>query len=205
GVFIGINSYEYANAELFSGNTSDITPYSTTGVSLSSAAGRISYYYDFTGPAVTNDTACSSTMTALNAAVESLRNQQCDMAIVGGANLLLSPESFIGLSKYGGLSEDGKCKPFDEAADGFGRGEGCGVIVLKRMEDAIDAEDDMKALVKSVALGQDGRSNGYTAPNGLSQQKVIKQALTNAGLTGKDLDYIETHGAGTPLGDLIEV
>ncbi|WP_026906947.1 hybrid non-ribosomal peptide synthetase/type I polyketide synthase [Paucisalibacillus globulus] len=205
GVFIGINSYEYANAELFSGNTSDITPYSTTGVSLSSAAGRLAYFYDFTGPAITSDTACSSTITALNAAVESLQNHQCDMAIVGGANLLLSPESFIGLSKYSGLSKDGRCKPFDETADGFGRGEGCGVIILKRLEDAKMASDDVKAIVKSVALGQDGKSNGYTAPNGISQQRVISQALTNAGLAAEDIDYIETHGAGTPLGDLIEV
>ncbi|XOI99322.1 aminotransferase class III-fold pyridoxal phosphate-dependent enzyme [Paenibacillus polymyxa] len=205
GVFIGISAYEYANAELFSGDASDITPYSTVGVSLGSAAGRLSYFYDFKGPAITCDTACSSSISALNMAVDSLRNNQCDMAIVGGSNLLLTPEPFVGLSKFKGLSKDGKCRAFDAEADGFGRGEGCGVIILKRLKDAKDAGNEVSALVKSVAIGQDGRSNGFTAPNGLSQQSVIRQALHNAQLMVDDIDYIETHGTGTPLGDLIEV
>lgn len=205
GVFIGISAYEYANAELFSGDASDITPYSTVGVSLGSAAGRLSYFYDFKGPAITCDTACSSSISALNMAVDSLRNNQCDMAIVGGSNLLLTPEPFVGLSKFKGLSKDGKCRAFDAEADGFGRGEGCGIIILKRLKDAKDAGNEIAALVKSVAIGQDGRSNGFTAPNGLSQQSVIKQALHNAQLTIDDIDYIETHGTGTQLGDLIEV
>ena len=205
GVFIGVSAYDYAVAELFSGDASDITPYSTVGVSLGSAAGRLSYFYDFKGPAITCDTACSSSISALNMAVDSLRNNQCDMAIVGGSNLLLNPEPFVGLSKFKGLSKDGKCKAFDAEADGFGRGEGCGVIILKRLKDAKDAGNEVTAIVKSVAIGQDGRSNGFTAPNGLSQQGVIRQALHNAQLTVDDIDYIETHGTGTQLGDLIEV
>ncbi|MDK8180278.1 type I polyketide synthase [Paenibacillus sp. UMB4589-SE434] len=205
GVFIGISAYEYANAELFSGVASDITPYSTVGVSLGSAAGRLSYFYDFKGPAITCDTACSSSISALGMAVDNLRNKQCDMAIVGGSNLLLTPEPFIGLSKFNGLSKDGKCRAFDDEADGFGRGEGCGVIILKRLKDANHAGDEVAAVVKSVAIGQDGKSNGFTAPNGLSQQSVIRQALHNAKLTVDDIDFIETHGTGTPLGDLIEV
>ncbi|WP_255668414.1 type I polyketide synthase [Brevibacillus daliensis] len=205
GVFIGMSAYEYANAELFSGDACDITPYSTVGVSLGSAAGRLSYFYDFKGPAITCDTACSSSISALNMAVDSLKNNQCDMAIVGGSNLLLTPEPFIGLSKFNGLSKDGRCRAFDNEADGFGRGEGCGVIILKRLKDARRAGNEVAALVKSVAIGQDGKSNGFTAPNGLSQQSVIRQALHNAKLTVDDIDYIETHGTGTPLGDLIEV
>ncbi|TVX93370.1 type I polyketide synthase [Paenibacillus agilis] len=205
GVFIGMSAYEYANAELFSGDACDITPYSTVGVSIGSAAGRLSYFYDFKGPAVTCDTACSSSISALNMAVDSLRNNQCDMAIVGGSNLLLTPEPFIGLSKFNGLSKDGQCRAFDNDADGFGRGEGCGVIILKRLKDAKSDGNKVAALVKSVAIGQDGKSNGFTAPNGLSQQSVIRQALHNAKLTIDDIDYIETHGTGTPLGDLIEV
>lgn len=205
GVFIGISAYEYANAELYSGDASDITAYSTAGVSLSSAAGRLSYFYDFKGPAIICDTACSSSISALNMAVDSLRNNQCDMAIVGGSNLLLTPEPFIGLSKFSGLSKDGKCRAFDNEADGFGRGEGCGIIVLKRCKDAKQAGNEVVALIKNVVIGQDGKSNGFTAPNGLSQQGVIKQALQHAKLTVDDIDYIETHGAGTPLGDLIEI
>lgn len=205
GVFIGISAYEYANAELYSGDASDITAYSTAGVSLSSAAGRLSYFYDFKGPAIICDTACSSSISALNMAVDSLRNNQCDMAIVGGSNLLLTPEPFIGLSKFSGLSKDGKCRAFDHEADGFGRGEGCGVIILKRCKDAKQAGNEVVALIKNVVIGQDGKSNGFTAPNGLSQQGVMKQALQNAKLTIDDIDYIETHGAGTPLGDLIEI
>jgi acyl transferase domain-containing protein len=205
GVFIGISSCEYANAELYSGDATDITPYSMVGASLGSAAGRVSYFYDFKGPAVTCDTACSSSISALNMAVDSLRNNQCNMAIVGGANLILTPETFIGLSKFNGLSKDGKCKAFDHEADGFGRGEGCGVIILKRLNDAKHAGNEVAALVKGIAIGQDGKSNGFTAPNGLSQQRVINQALHNAKVTADDIDYIETHGTGTALGDLIEV
>lgn len=205
GVFVGISAYEYAKAELFSGSTNDITPYSTVGVSLGSASGRLSYFYDFKGPAITCDTACSSSLSALSMAVDSLRNNQCDMAIVGGSNLLLTPEPFVGLSKFSGLSKDGKCKAFDNEADGFGRGEGCGVIILKRLKDANAAGNQISAIVKGVAIGQDGKSNGFTAPNGLAQQSVIRQALHNAKLTVDDIDYVETHGTGTQLGDLIEI
>ncbi|WP_028545532.1 type I polyketide synthase [Paenibacillus taiwanensis] len=205
GVFIGISSCEYANAELYSGDATDITPYSMVGASLGSAAGRLSYFYDFKGPAVTCDTACSSSIAALNMAVDSLRNNQCDIAIVGGSNLILTPETFIGLSKFNGLSKDGRCRAFDDEADGFGRGEGCGVIILQKLQDAKHAGNEVAALIKSIAIGQDGKSNGFTAPNGLSQQSVVKQALHHAKLSVDDIDYIETHGTGTSLGDLIEV
>ncbi|EPC8410314.1 amino acid adenylation domain-containing protein [Bacillus thuringiensis] len=204
GVFIGMNSLDYAKAEMLSGNVDDINPYSTTGTSFNAASGRIAYFYDLKGPAVSYDTACSSSIVALNGAVQSLRNGDCDLAIVGGVNLLLSPESFIGLSKTHGLSKDGRCKAFDASADGFGRGEGCGVVILKRLQDAKRDKNNIDAIVTSVFVGQDGKTNGFTAPNGISQKNVIMQTLKQANLTANDIDYIETHGTGTELGDFIE-
>ena len=205
GVFIGINSLDYMKAHLLSGDVNNIGPYSITGISFNAVSGRLAYYYDFKGPSITVDTACSSSLVALSAAVESLRKNECDMAIIGGVNMLLAPESFIGLSKINGLSPDGKCKTFDAEADGFGRGEGCGVVILKRLSDARADQNTIHAIVKSVFVGQDGRTNGFTAPNGISQKNLIKRALDQASLSPDDIDYIEAHGAGTELGDLIEV
>lgn len=204
GVFVGIDSMDYAKLELLSEDVAEITPYSLMGVSHHSAAGRMSYFYDFKGPAVSYDTACSSSIVALNSAVESLKNGQCDLAIVGGVNLLINPETFIGLSQLQGLSPDGRCKTFDKKADGFGRGEGCGVMVLKRLEDAQKDGNKIEALIKGIYVGQDGKSNGFYAPNGLAEERVIKEALKLSGLSVNDIDYIEAHGTGTVLGDSIE-
>lgn len=204
GIFIGMDSLEYFKAEVFSGNTNDITPYSLMGVSQHSAAGRIAYFYDFKGPAIVCSTACSSSLSALNIAVDSLRNRQCDMAIVAGVNLILSPEPFIGLSQFNAISSDGRCKTFDDNADGFGRGEGCGVVILKRYNDAIVDNNNIEAIVKSVSIGQDGKSNGFFAPNGLAEQRVIEDAIRKAEVRPSDIDYIEAHGTGTSLGDFIE-
>ncbi|MEO4052783.1 amino acid adenylation domain-containing protein [Solibacillus sp. CAU 1738] len=205
GVFIGFSSSDYFRAHMYSGDEKKITPYSVSGITYGAASGRISYFYDFKGPAVTIDTACSSSLVAINAAVESLKKGECSLAIVGGVNMLLTPESFIGLSKQHGLSKDGRCKTFDESADGFGRGEGCGVIVLKKLSQAKADNDSIYAIVKGVSVGQDGRTNGMTAPNGSAQKKVIMQALNQAQMKIDDIDYIETHGTGTPLGDAIEI
>jgi iturin family lipopeptide synthetase A len=205
GVFIGINSFDYLKAHYFSGDVNNIGPYSITGISFSALSGRLSYYYDFKGPSISVDTACSSSLAALSMAVESLRKNECDLAVVGGVNLLLAPESFIGLSKINGLSADGKCKAFDAQADGFGRGEGCGVVILKPLSTAKRDRNPISAMVKSIFIGQDGRTNGFTAPNGISQKNLIKQALDQASLSPDDIDYVEAHGAGTELGDLIEV
>lgn len=205
GVFIGINSSDYVKAQVMSGNMQDINSYSITGISFNAVCGRLSYFYDFKGPSVAFDTACSSSLVALNAAVSSLRRGECGMAVVGGVNMLLGQESFIGLSKINGISRDGRCKAFDASADGFGRGEGCGAVIIKRLSDALRDGDCVHAVVKSVAVGQDGRTNGFTAPNGISQGNVIRQALEMADLSVDDIDYVEAHGAGTGLGDLIEV
>lgn len=204
GVFIGLDSNEYFKAEVLSGDESDITPYSLMGVSQHSAAGRISYFYDLKGPSIMCNTACSSSLTALGLAVQSLREKQSDLAIVGGVNLLLTPSSFVGLSQFQALSSDGKCKTFDKSADGFGCGEGCGVVILKRISDAQRDGNSIEALIKGISMGQDGRTNGFFAPNGIAEKMVIQQAIKDSGCNINGIDYIEAHGTGTILGDTIE-
>lgn len=204
GVFIGLDAAEYFKTEVYSGEVEDITPYSIIGVSSHSAAGRVSYYFDFKGPSIVCNTACSSSLVALNTAMDSLKKRQCDLALVGGVNLLFSHNSFVGLSQFQALSGDGRCKTFDASADGFGRGEGCGVVVLKRLEDAQRDANDIEAVVRSACIGHDGRSNGFYAPNGLAEQRVMTEALRLSGASPDDVDYIEAHGTGTPLGDPVE-
>lgn len=204
GVFIGIDSYEYSMSEVVSGNLTDITPYSLMGNSAHAAAGRIAYFFDFKGPAMSFDTACSSSLTALNAAVQAFKDNQCDMAIVGGVNLMLSPNIFVSLSQMEALAPDGRCKAFDSSANGFGRGEGCGVIILKRLKNAVADGNYIEAVVKSVSVEHDGRTNGFYAPNGKSEKNVIETALKQSEISVDEIDYIETHGTGTVLGDSIE-
>ena len=151
------------------------------------------------------DTACSSSLVAVDLAVQALRGGRCPLAIAGGVNLMLVPEAAIYLSKVRALSADGRCKAFDVAADGYGRGEGCGVVVLKRLSDAVAAGDRVIAVIRGSAVNHDGRSSGLTVPNGAAQRTVIEQALANARLEPSDVAYIEAHGTGTPLGDPIEL
>ncbi len=205
GVFIGISSNDYDSAHLRSGDLSLIDPYSLTGFTFSTAVGRISYTLGLEGPSFPVDTACSSSLVALHLAIHSLRTGECDMALVGGVNLMLTPEPLIAFCKLRALSPDGRCKTFDASANGYGRGEGCGMIVLKRLDTAQLDHDRVLAVVKGSALNNDGRSNGMTAPNGLAQRRVISAALEDAGLQPSDIDYVEAHGTGTPLGDPIEV
>jgi len=204
GVFVGIDAYEYSMSELVSEDFRKITPYSLMGNSAHSAAGRLAYYFDFKGPAIAYDSGCSSSLTALNGAVAAIKSGQCNIAIVAGVNLLLSPNIFIALSQLEALSPTGKSKPFDISADGFGRGEGCGVIVLRRLDEALDNNDNIEAVVKSVCIEHDGRSNGFYAPNGESERRIIEHAIEASGLQPDDIDYIETHGTGTVIGDAIE-
>lgn len=204
GVFIGIDSVDYVNKELFSGNLNDIDTYTIFGVSSHAAAGRISYFYDFKGPAVCVNTGCSSSLSAISIAIDNLKNGQCDLALVGGVNIILNPQIFIGLSQFQAISPDGCCKTFDAAADGFGRGEGCGIVILKRVADAENEGNNIDAIIKGIAIGQDGKSNGFFAPNGLAEQNIMTEALDMTGLTPDDIDYLETHGTGTTLGDYIE-
>jgi acyl transferase domain-containing protein len=202
GVFIGICNNDYAR-RLSAAN--ELNAYFGTGNAYSTVAGRLSYFLGLTGPSLAVDTACSSSLVAVHLACQSLRKQECNLALAGGVNLLLSPEGSIVFSQAKMLSPDGSCKTFDADADGYVRGEGCGVIVLKRLSDAIKNQDNILALIRGSAINHDGSSGGLTVPNGPSQQKVICQALENGGVEPSEVSYIEAHGTGTSLGDPIEV
>ena len=204
-MFVGISSDDYAQAHRHSGRLELIDGYSLTGTCLAPAAGRMSYTFGFEGPSMAIDTACSSSLVAVHLACQSLRSGETDVALAAGVNLILSPVFHIASSKLGTISADGLCKTFDASADGYGRGEGCGVIVLKRLADARADGDRILALIRGSAVNQDGKSNGLTAPNGLAQERVIREALDRAGLAPEDIGYVEVHGTGTSLGDPIEV
>ena len=204
GVFVGISSNDYSQL-LLTRESSEIDAYLATGNSHSTAAGRLSYTLGFTGPSLAVDTACSSSLVAIHLACQSLRDRECDSALVGGVNRLISPEFSINFSKARMLAADGRCKTFDAAADGFVRAEGCGMIILKPLSDAIADGNPILALIRGSAVNQDGHSSGLTVPNGPSQQTVISQALENSNINPSQINYIEAHGTGTSLGDPIEV
>lgn len=205
GVFVGLSTHDYlgmASSEL---TYPEIEAYLAIGTSGAAGAGRISYRLGLHGPAVTVDTACSSSLVAIHQACQALQLDECDLALAGGANALLSPATMITFSQSRMLAPDGKCKTFDAAADGYVRGEGCGVIVIKRLEDAVRDGDRIRAVIRGSAVNQDGASGGLTVPNGVAQQRVITEALDRAGLAPNEVDYLEAHGTGTSLGDPIEV
>src|SRR6202011_5294272 len=151
------------------------------------------------------DTACSSSLVAVHQACQALHSGDCDLALAGGVNVLLSPVSTIAASRARMLSPVGRCKTFDASADGYVRSEGCGILVLKRLSDAVRDGDRVCAVIPGSAVNQDGASSGLTVPNGGAQQRLIAAALARAGLAARDVDYLEAHGTGTPLGDPIEV
>ncbi len=204
GVFIGISTNDYSRLHtVLLGNNVDA--YSGTGNALCIAANRLSYFLDLHGPSKAIDTACSSSLVAVHDACQSLRQRECNLALVGGVNLILSPDLTITFSAAQMLSPLGRCKTFDADADGYVRGEGCGIVVLKRLSDAVKDSDNILAVIKGTAMNQDGRSNGLTAPNGPAQQAVIRQALANAEINASEINYVEAHGTGTSLGDPIEL
>lgn len=205
GVFVGIATTDYQMLHTKYLAFEDIDAYTTIGNAESVVSGRISYQLGLKGPSISINTACSSSLVALHLACQSLRAGECHTALAAGVNALLSPEHFISLSKSGMLAPDGRCKTFDARADGFVRSEGCGVVVLKRLSEALEAGDDVLAVIRGSAINQDGRSNGLTAPNGPSQEAVILAALVDAKIGPESVGYIETHGTGTALGDPIEV
>lgn len=202
GVYIGCMTQEYA--ELIK-DDSAIDVHTGTGNAPSILAGRLAYYYGMQGPAMVIDTACSSSLLAVHLAVKSLRDKEIDMALVGGVNLQLSPRAAITESQAMMLAADGLCKTFDAKADGIGRGDGVGLVVLKRLSDALTAGDPICAVIKGSAANHDGRSSGLTVPSERAQEAVLKTALADALLTAADVGYIEAHGTGTALGDPIEV
>ena len=204
GVFVGICTNDYLQRHMHSGDTSRIDAYSYTGTAFSVAVGRLSYLLGLQGPSIAVDTACSSSLVGLHLACQSLRSGESNLALAGGVNLILAPDNTIYFCKVRALATDGHCKTFDADADGYARGEGCGMVVLKRLSDALRDGDNILALLRGTAVNQDGRSNGLTAPNGPAQQAVIRQALQQAGVQPAQISYVEAHGTGTPLGDPIE-
>ena len=202
GVFVGITANDYGH--LLRSTTSLSNIYMATGNALNAAAGRLAFTLGLQGPCMAIDTACSSSLVAVHLACQSLRSGESSLAIAGGVNATLMPDLFVLFSKWGMMAPDGRCKTFDAAADGFVRGEGCGMVVLKRLSDARAAGDRVLAVISGSAVNQDGRSSGLTVPNGVAQQKLLRQALADAGVAPGDVDYVEAHGTGTTLGDPIE-
>ncbi|WP_019548883.1 type I polyketide synthase [Streptomyces sulphureus] len=205
GVFTGITLHEYAVRQLRHLGPEEVDGYTVTSCLPNYASGRVSYFLGCTGPSIAVDAACASSLVTTHLACQSLRTGESDLALAAGTNLMLLPETNVTMSQWGALAPDGRCKAFDESADGLGRGEGCGVVVLKRLDDAQRDGDRVLAVVRGSAVNQDGASTNFTAPNGLAQEAVIREALRTSRLTPADIDYVEAHGTGTALGDPIEL
>ncbi len=203
GIYLGIANGDYGRA-LFA-HPELIDPYFSQGNAFSVASGRLAYLLGVHGPAMSIDTACSSSLVAVHLACQALRSGECDRALAGGVNLILTPEVNVNFSKAGMMARDGRCKTFDAAADGYVRGEGGAMVVLRRLRDAQADGDNILAVIRGSAVNQDGRSNGLTAPNGPAQEAVIRAALRAADLRPSQIGYAEAHGTGTSLGDPIEV
>ncbi|GII76186.1 hypothetical protein Sru01_11680 [Sphaerisporangium rufum] len=204
GVYVGASPVDFT-LELAGLADADLAGDLATGMGAYSLSGRLSYFLGWRGPSLTTDTACAASLTALHLAVAGLRRRETDVALCGAVNVLQHPRTFAILTAGKMLAPDGHCKTFDEAADGYARAEGCGVLVLKRFTDARRDGDTILALVRGTAIGQDGESAGLTAPNGTAQEAVMRAALADARLTPADIQYVEAHGTGTPLGDPIEM
>ncbi len=205
GVFVGSFWDDYSPRNFYQADPADLDGYRLLSQLRGLTAGRIAYVLGLHGPTLQLDTACSSSLLAVHQACQALRMGECDLALTGGVSLLVSPEQTIALCRMGAVAPDGRCKTFDARADGFGRGEGCVVLVLKRLTDALQAGDSIAAVIRGSAVNHDGRSNGLTVPNGLAQEAVIRQALHAAGVAPAQIQYVEAHGTGTRLGDPIEV
>ena len=203
GVFLGIGNHDYGRFAL--ADLEHIDAYTGSGNSPAMVAGRLSYFLGLHGPSLAIDTSCSSSLVAVHLACQSLRAAECRLALAGGVSLILSPDSNIALTKAHMMARDGHCKTFDESADGYVRSEGCGVVVLKKLSDAVSDGDRILAVIRGSAVNHDGRSGGLTAPNGPAQAAVIRSALEIAQVNAAEIGYLETHGTGTALGDPIEV
>ncbi|MCK6525788.1 AMP-binding protein, partial [Myxococcota bacterium] len=205
GVYVGVSASDWETRHLRSGQPARLDPWSATGSALSAAAGRLAYTLDLRGPAMAIDTACSSSLVAIHLACRALRDGDCAMALAGGVNLMLSPELSLCFARMGALSPTGRCRAFDDGADGYVRGEGVGVVVLKPLSAAQRDGDRVLGVLLGSAVNQDGRSHGFTAPNGEAQTAVIRAAMADAGVSPAEVLAVEAHGTGTPLGDPIEI
>ncbi|HVO48203.1 MAG TPA: type I polyketide synthase, partial [Steroidobacteraceae bacterium] len=204
GVFVGISTHDFSDMVASPANAHGIEAHTATGVAPSIAANRLSYVFDLRGPSIALDTACSSSLTAIHLACRSLALDECELALAGGVNLFLSAHSAVGLAKASMLSPDGRCRAFDSGANGFVRGEGAGLVVLKRFDAALRDGDRIYAMVRASAINQDGRTVGITVPSAQAQQAMLREALAAAGVAPRDVQYVEAHGTGTPVGDPIE-
>lgn len=205
GVFTGLTIVDYVENDIRSSNPLSINAYSVMGTQMSTASGRISYAYDLSGPSLTVDTACSSSLTAVHLACQSIWSGESKMAFAGGVNLILSPRYHVAFCGLSALSPDGRCKAFDDSANGFVRSEGAGMILLKPLEDALHDKDKVLGVISGSGINNDGASKGYTVPRASSQTKAIQQAWKMAGIGPNDVDYIEAHGTGTAVGDPVEL
>lgn len=197
GVYVGISTFDYLH------HVDHRAPdgYTNSGMAHSAGVGRLSFFFDLKGPCEAIDTACSASLVAIHNACQSLRSNEIDCALAGGVNAIVSPYGHVGFSQAGMMSPDGRCKTFDARADGYARSEGCGMVVLKRLSDARRDGDIIQAIITGSAVNHDGRSQGFTAPNGVAQRELVQRAWNGAGHGPTDIDYIEAHGTGTALGD----
>jgi amino acid adenylation domain-containing protein len=202
GVFIGSMSYDFLQTVT---DADSVDVHTATGIALSVASGRLSYLLDLHGPTLSVDTACSSSLVAVHLACLSLHTKECDLSLAGGVNVMTSPLMVVAESAANMLAPDGRCKTFDAAANGYGRGEGCGMVLLKRLADAVADNDEIYAVIRGSAINHDGQSSGLTVPNPQAQMAVMRSALENAGAEPEQVSYVEAHGTGTPLGDPIEI
>ncbi len=203
GVFVGTMWSEYCNERIF--RLQDLSPYIGTGSGGSFLSGRISYHLGLCGPSQALDTACSSSLVAVHLACESIRRGECTRALAGGVSLMLLPETLVQICKMRALSADGRCKTFDASADGYGRGEGCGLVALRRLSDAVLDGDPILALIHGSAYNHNGANSGLTAPDAQAQRAVVEQAIRNSSIQPNQISYVEAHGTGTSLGDPIEL
>ncbi|CCK26866.1 polyketide synthase type I [Streptomyces davaonensis JCM 4913] len=203
GVFVGLNTTDYQ--QLVTRSQSDVDLYYGTGNSFSATSGRISYFLGLRGPSLAVDTACSSSLTAVHLACQSLRAGESKLALAGGVNVMATPTVFLSMGAAGALAPDGRCKTFDDSADGYGRGEGAGVVILKKLSTALRDGDRVYAIIRGSAVNQDGASGGFTVPSGTAQEEVILSALDQAGIEPHEVSYVEAHGTGTRLGDAVEL
>ena len=204
GVFMGVSHNDYQNIQGGGTDRKGISAHSPTGSAHSIAANRISYCFNLSGPSLSMDTACSSALTAVHLACESLRAGRCKMAMAGGVTVIITPDGFIGFSQAGMLSPDGKCKAFAAEANGFVRGEGAGIVLLKPLSQALADGDPIQGVILGSALNQDGHTNGISLPSTEAQAQLVRDACADAGILPQDVGFVEAHGTGTAVGDPIE-